>query len=128
MKYSQGKEQKDHRCFELGKKNLLTPLNTGFHHLSWMFVLVFFYISFFNEQNSNEQRVMSDGKEHKSKGLGSDTSLLGLISVDISQSLVCLVMQSRAQCIFPQPKTSALSNIPGLIGTVDLYYPEYLFP
>lgn len=27
-----------------------------------------------------------------------------------------------------QPETSALSNIPGLIGTVDLYYPEYLFP
>lgn len=28
----------------------------------------------------------------------------------------------------PAKKTSALSNIPGLIGTVELYYPEYLFP
>lgn len=44
----------------------------------WSFIICHFpfFIFSFNESNLNEQRMMSDGKEQKWKGAGSDISLL----------------------------------------------------
>lgn len=73
----------------------------------------------------NNERIRTS--QRKSKGSGNDISSQGWTIVDLTESLVRYVTLFISACL-PSHKPSSLSNIHGLIATVNLYYPEYLFP